>query len=63
LASRHHVVGQHLDAPQWHASGHQNVALPERQLFAGIEESNFAPVVQRRLEGARVNPSARTRHR
>ena len=37
LASRHHVVGKHLDASQRHARGHENVALAERQLLAGIE--------------------------
>ena len=63
LASRHHVVGQHLDAPQRHARGHENVALAERQLLAGIEESDFQPVVQRRLEGPRVDALDRTRHR
>ena len=55
LASRHHVVGQHLDAPQRHARGHQDVPLPERLLLAGIEEGDFEPVVQRRLEGPRVD--------
>ena len=63
LASRHHVVGQHLDASQRHARGHEDVALPERQLLAGIEESDFQPVVQRRLEGPRVDALDRTRHR
>src|SRR5262245_30387681 len=36
LASRHHVVCQYLDASQGEASGHEDVALAERQFLAGI---------------------------
>jgi len=62
-ASRHHVVSQHLNASQRHARSHENVAFPERLFFAGIEESDFEPVVQRCLEGPHVDALDRTRHR